>query len=281
MRLTALIENTRLDGRVDLKVERGLSLYAETMGQKILFDAGNSRRFCDNADALGIHLREANFAVISHRHHDHFNGIEHFLTRNRHAQVYMKECNRTEYLFKAFGFKSNVGFKSNILSQWHDRFQFVNSFSEICSGVYIITEICNQYSRPYGNKYLFTRSEQGYEKDNFQHELLLVVKELDGIIIFTGCAHNGLLNMLESTVQRFPNTPIKAVVGGFHMVGLPLLNGLGGSEKEISAIGEILSGYNVGKFYTGHCTGGKAFRVLKNVLGDSIEYFPTGRSVVI
>ncbi|NOH73390.1 MBL fold metallo-hydrolase [Vibrio pectenicida] len=281
MILTALIENTRLDGRTDLKVERGLALYAETLGQRILFDAGDSRRFCDNAEQLGIKLQNVTSAVISHRHHDHFNGIAHFFSHNSIAPVYVKKCSKTEYLFRAFGFKSNVGFNSNIFTQWPDRFRFVDTLTEIYPGIYVITDICNKYSQPFGNKYLFTRTEKGYENDDFTHELLLVVKEHDGLIIFTGCAHSGLLNMLETAVQLYPSTKIKAVVGGFHMVGLPLFNNIGGSEEDIRLIGKTLCMYSVGKFYTGHCTGSKAFGILKSVLGDKIEYLPTGRCVTI
>ncbi|KXO07980.1 Metal dependent hydrolase [Moritella sp. JT01] len=51
---------------------------------------------------------------------------------------------------------------------------------------------------------------------------------------------------------------------------------MGGTKKDIEAIGKTID-----KLYTGHCTGLKAYEILKGVLGDNIEYFPTGRSVTI
>jgi len=57
MILTALIDNTRLENRADLAVERGLSLHIETNGLELLK--------IENVDA----------AVISHRHYDHCNGV--------------------------------------------------------------------------------------------------------------------------------------------------------------------------------------------------------------
>ena len=46
MKLIALMENTAC--REELRAEHGLSLYLETDGQKILFDAGQSAAFAEN-----------------------------------------------------------------------------------------------------------------------------------------------------------------------------------------------------------------------------------------
>ncbi len=281
MILTALIDNTRLGDRTDLKVERGLSFHIKTMGQEILFDAGSSKAFCDNAIVLGIKMEDVDAAIISHRHHDHCNGITHFLDRNSKAQVYFRECIETDYSFKAFGFKSNVGIDKALLNKASGRFSFINKTTEIRPNIFIITSLSRKYEQPKGNKYLFTDSGDGCKPDTFNHELLLVIKEEDGLIVFTGCAHSGVLNMIETAIELFQNTRIKAVVGGFHLVGLPLFNSIGGTKKDIEAIGESMLTYPIDKLYTGHCTGMKAYEILKGVLGDSLEYFPTGRSVII
>ncbi|KXO10881.1 Metal dependent hydrolase [Moritella sp. JT01] len=281
MILTALIDNTRLDDRTDLTVERGLSFHIKTMGQEILFDAGSSKAFCDNAILLGIKMEDVDAAIISHRHHDHCNGITHFLDRNSKAQVYFRECKETDYSFKAFGFKSNVGIDKALLNKASGRFSFINKTTEIRPNIFIITSLSRKYEQPKGNKYLFTDSGDGCKPDTFDHELLLVIKEYDGLIVFTGCAHSGVLNMIETAIELFPNTRIKAVVGGFHLVGLPLFNSIGGTKKDIEAIAETMLTYPIDKLYTGHCTGMKAYEILKGVLGDALEYFPTGRSVII
>lgn len=281
MILTALIDNTRLDDRTDLAVERGLSFHIKTMGQEILFDAGSSKAFCDNAILLGIKMEDVDAAIISHRHHDHCNGVTHFLDRNSKAQVYFRECAETDYSFKAFGFKSNVGIDKTLLDKDSGRFSFINKTTEIRPNIFIITSLSRKHEQPKGNKYLFTDSGDGCKPDTFDHELLLVIKEDDGLIVFTGCAHSGVLNMIETALELFPNTRIKAVVGGFHLVGLPLFNSIGGTKKDIEAIGETMLTYPIDKLYTGHCTGMKAYEILKGVLGDSLEYFPTGRRVTI
>lgn len=281
MILTALVDNSRLENRTDLIVERGLSLYVNTMGKQILFDTGSSKAFCDNAAALNIKIQDVDAAVISHRHHDHCNGMTHFLDRNSMAQVYFRECEEKDYCFKAFGFKSNVGIDKDLLIKAKRQLSFINKTTEIFPNVFLITNLSSRYKQPKGNKYLYADSGQGFTHDTFDHELLMVIKESDGLIVFTGCAHSGVLNMVETAVELFPNTRIKAVVGGFHLVGLPLFNSIGGSKEDIEAIGKSLLTYPIDKLYTGHCTGMKAFGLLKKVLGKKLEHFPTGRSVVI
>lgn len=105
MILTALVDNSRLENRTDLTVERGLSLHLKTMGRQILFDAGSSQAFCDNAAALNIRIQDVDAAVISHRHHDHCNGVSHFLDRNSKAQVYFRECEEKDYALRHLDLK--------------------------------------------------------------------------------------------------------------------------------------------------------------------------------
>ncbi|MCW8328828.1 MBL fold metallo-hydrolase [Photobacterium sp. SDRW27] len=281
MKLTALVDNSRLDNRPDLAVERGLSLHVNTMGRQILFDAGSSKAFCDNAALLDIEIQHVDAAVISHRHHDHCNGVTHFLDSNSKAQVYFRECEDTDYCFKAFGFKNNIGIDKSLLDKAQGRVTFVDDTTEIFPNIFAVTSISDKYEQPKGNKYLFTNSGQGCKPDTFDHELLLIIKESDGLVVFTGCAHSGVLNMVETAIELFPNTRIKAVVGGFHLVGLPMFNSIGGTKEEIKAIGRELQSYPIDKLYTGHCTGMKAYGLLKGVLGDRLEHLPTGRSVVI
>jgi 7,8-dihydropterin-6-yl-methyl-4-(beta-D-ribofuranosyl)aminobenzene 5'-phosphate synthase len=56
---------------------------------------------------------------------------------------------------------------------------------------------------------------------------------------------------------------------------------MAGSKREVRGIGEELLKYPVERVYTGHCTGQKAYRVLKGVMAEKLEYFPTGREVVL
>ena len=279
MKITTLVDNSRLDSRKDLAVERGLSLHIETASTQLLFDAGNGRTFCDNALLLDINIAEVDLAVLSHRHHDHCNGIAHFVNINHKAKVYMRECEDKDYYFQAYGFKTNVGLNKTILERNAHRMELIKNTTEIAPNVHLITQIERKYPQPAGNQYLYTHSKQGIERDTFDHELILVIEEVDGLVVFTGCAHSGVLNMIETVVNLFPKQKIKAVVGGFHLVGLPVFKSIGGTKHDIEAVAKALAEYPIVRFYTGHCTGMKAYTILKRVLGDRLEHIPTGRCV--
>jgi 7,8-dihydropterin-6-yl-methyl-4-(beta-D-ribofuranosyl)aminobenzene 5'-phosphate synthase len=110
---------------------------------------------------------------------------------------------------------------------------------------------------------------------------VMVVKETTGLVVFTGCAHGGILNMIDTVVRRFPGVAIKAVLGGFHLVGVPVLNTMAGSRREVADIGREMLKYPIDSVYTGHCTGMKAYQILKRVMGEKLQHLPTGSEVVL
>ncbi|WP_299020144.1 MBL fold metallo-hydrolase [uncultured Photobacterium sp.] len=281
MKITTLVENTRLENRPDLSVEKGLSFHVSAMGKQILFDAGNGSKFYENAALLDVNIEEVDAAVVSHWHHDHGGGISPFLKKNTKAKVYLRQADNLGYAFKVFGLKFDVGLNTSMFSEAQERFDYISKFTEIYPNIFIVTDLSKKHSQPKGNRYLYTRNDSGYQLDAFDHELMMVVKEDDGLVIFTGCAHNGVLNMLETAVELFPDTRIKAVVGGFHLVGLPMFNTIGGTREDIEQIGRLLMRFPIDKLYTCHCTGLKAYGILKDVLGEQIEYLPTGRTIEI
>jgi len=134
---------------------------------------------------------------------------------------------------------------------------------------------------PEGNRRLFVKKGGTYHLDGFGHELILVMKEKGSLVVFTGCAHSGILNMMAAVTRQFPDTSVKAVFGGFHLMGVPILNTMAGTRKDIRSIAEELLKFPVERVYTGHCTGKKAYLVLKEVMAHKLEYFSTGGDVVV
>ena len=89
MRIVTLVENTA--AREDLCPEHGLSLYIETNGAKILFDAGQSGCLVENARRLGVDLGQVEIAILSHGHRDHSGGLPRFFSLNASAPVYLQK----------------------------------------------------------------------------------------------------------------------------------------------------------------------------------------------
>ena len=119
---------------------------------------------------------------------------------------------------------------------------------------------------PKGNQNLYVQDDDGaYIHDDFRHELALYV---DGLL-FTGCAHSGLENMLAACPY-----PVNTVVGGFH-----LLDGQE-TDEELTALAQRLKErYPETRFYTSHCTGDNVFEVMRDVMGEQLQSFRCGDKI--
>lgn len=282
MKVVALTENTKLKDRDDLIAEHGLSLYMECNDRCILFDTGASGAFEKNAGKLGVNLRDVDVLVISHHHYDHGGGLARFLEVNHKAKIYLRKCDEDDLYFRVPGIVSRyIGLDQELLEKQAGRIEFIERFTEILPDLYILTDIPKKFSLPKGNRRLFTKKDNRFRQDKFEHELIMVQREGHELVVFTGCAHSGILNMMAAVTEKFPDVPIKGVFGGFHLMGLPKLNTMSGSKAEVRGIGKELLKYPIEQVYTGHCTGQKAYRILKELMAGKLKYFPTGSEVVL
>jgi 7,8-dihydropterin-6-yl-methyl-4-(beta-D-ribofuranosyl)aminobenzene 5'-phosphate synthase len=277
MRVTTLIENRGSKADSHLVSEWGLSLHITFNGHGILFDMGTSGSFAKNARHLSVDVASVNTAVLSHHHFDHGGGLRQFLEQNSSANVHLGETPNGDFFAKIFGFvKKYVGLDKALMTDYPDRLETITEPTEILPDVFLLPHILSNYPKPTGNKNLFVRRDNTFTLDDFAHEMVMAIKEDGKLVVFTGCSHNGLLNMVDTVAREFKGVPIKAVIGGFHLVAAPPFNFMAGSKREVEDLGRSILNYPIDKTYTGHCTGTKAFRVLKAVMGERITDIRTG-----
>jgi 7,8-dihydropterin-6-yl-methyl-4-(beta-D-ribofuranosyl)aminobenzene 5'-phosphate synthase len=279
MKITTLIENRESITEPDLSSEWGLSLCIEFNNHSILFDTGASGAFVDNAEQLSIKVDSFDLAVLSHHHYDHGGGLKRFCELNSNAKVYLADAPDGECFIKILGFmKKYIGLDPAVMDHHRERFEFVGKPTEILPDVFIFPKISDAHPKPLGNKQLYLKREGRLSPDDFSHEIVMAVKENGKVVIFTGCSHNGILNMIDTVAREFEGVPIKAVIGGFHLVASLPFNLMAGTRTDVENIGKSVMNYPVEVTYTGHCTGKKAFKVLKSVMGDRIKDMQTGSS---
>ena len=280
MKITVLIENTK--GELENLInEHGLSLYIEKGNKRILFDTGKTDNFIINAQKLGINLKDIDAVVLSHGHTDHGGGLLSFLKINDRAKVYMKRKVFGDYYSGNILFKKSIGINKEVFEKYSSRIEYVDNFTEIMEDIFIITDIQRNHKIPEGNKYLFVKEGNKIVNDKFEHELIMVVKENKGICVFSGCSHNGTVNMIEAVNKSFSGTNIKALIGGFHLAKIPAMDIFSTSQDQIDLIINKIINEKIEKVYTGHCTGEKAYNKLKQGLGNKIEYIRTGSEIQI
>ena len=272
-----MIENKASATDNNLVSEWGLSLHIAFKNHYLLFDTGASGIFAQNAERLGVDLGAVNAAVLSHHHFDHGGGLRKFLELNSTAPVYLGASPGGDCLAKiGIVMKKYIGLDKTLFDDYPDRFVFIRKPMQILPDVFIFPHILSAYPKPKGNKRLYLKRNGRLALDAFFHEIVMAIKEEGKLVVFTGCSHNGILNMVETVAREFVGVPIKAVVGGFHLVATPPFNDMAGGVREVEALGRAVLDYPVGVTYTGHCTGTKAFGVLEKVMGERLRDMQTG-----
>jgi len=269
MRILTLIENHENESRKDLQAEHGLSFYIEHDGHTYMSDVGQSGKFAANAARLGMDLSRVESLVISHHHYDHGGGLGYFFKENERGTVYLRRSPDVDYVAEVFSLSVKyIGLDKSLLAEHANRIVYVDENLEVSPGLHLLTNIPDIYAKPSGDQRLKIRQDGKLTPDSFEHELVTVVEMEDGLVVLTGCAHNGVLNMIEAVHRALPNKPIQAVIGGFHLGHE--------AEEKIIQIGETLLSLDIPKIYTGHCTGDKAVDLLAQVLGERLHRLYTG-----
>lgn len=263
MRLTVLVENTA--GSAALQCVHGLSFYLEAAGKRILFDMGPGAQFAQNAQALGVALDAVDFAVLSHGHYDHGGGLDVFLRRNDHAPVYLRPGAFAPHTNRA---GHDIGLRPAL--QKSPRLKVTDASCELAPGVRLFSQV-------QGRKFWSPLNEElleGGAPDPFSHEQSLLVEEDGKLVLIAGCAHCGMVNILERAAEVAGRLPDVAV-GGMH-----LAVGTAAPDDFVRALARQLKTYPC-KFYTCHCTGAHPFTLLKETLGEQLAALTGGDRVTL
>lgn len=274
MKIINLVENAK--GENGCSFEHGLSFYMETGEHKILLDFGQTEKMLENAKKLGIDLSEVDIAILSHGHYDHSGGILPFVRINPTAKIYMQKTAYREHY--------HVEEKRNILRyigidkaiKELPTVQLVEGNTSIAQKIDLFAQVKGRRNFARGNKVLKYKLGESFVEDDFIHEQYAVIREDDMAVLFSGCAHNGILNIMDEYKKIYHSYPT-LVISGFHM-----MQKNGYSKEDIENIREVARELKTfpTKFYTGHCTGETAFAVMKEIMGEQIIALHSGMRVL-
>ena len=128
-----------------------------------------------------------------------------------------------------------------------------------------------------GNLQLKKKVGDDFFQDIFDHEQCLVLSQEGKKILMSGCAHNGIINILDRYYELLGEYP-DVVISGFHMM-----------QKDVYTKEDISNIEQIGKvlletgalFYSGHCTGQPAYDILKGIMGETLQPIHSGESILL
>ncbi|QZE15833.1 MBL fold metallo-hydrolase [Halosquirtibacter laminarini] len=200
--ITILINNIASEGYCS---EHGLSLFIQTEDSEILFDAGSSDQFIQNAQKLDISL-DSTIKVLSHGHWDHGNGFHHIQGGifYAHPRIFTRRYRDRD--------NSYIGMKVTREELEH---HFDLRLSKTPQWIDKKTLFIGEIPRDGEQNTAFHLEDN--KPDYIIDDSGLILIEENDVHIITGCNHAGLINIIEYTKTLFPNKHIKSIIGGLHL----------------------------------------------------------------
>jgi len=261
VRITTLVENTA--SRPGLLAEHGLSFWIEYADKRLLFDTGQSDILIQNAKVLGINLADADAIILSHGHYDHTGGLAAILDIAAKAKIYLHPAAiEPKFSFKAPQARS-IGMSDSARKAIRNR-QVIctQSPTHIFPGVTVTGQIprINNFEDVGGAFFL---DENCQKPDELLDDQTLFIESQKGLVIVFGCAHAGVVNILNYIADLTQATQFFAVLGGMHL--------LRASNERIEKTQTAFEQYNLQKIGPAHCTGTKPIENFKNAFPE--QYF--------
>ncbi|MEA3363033.1 MAG: MBL fold metallo-hydrolase [Thermodesulfobacteriota bacterium] len=263
IRLTVLCENS-VD-RVSpygLLGEHGFSCHVQTPAGEYLFDTGGGMTIMNNAKLLGIDFSKLKGIMFSHGHFDHTGGLRQVLEKTGEIPIYAHPDLFSNHYSKNSGKMHNIGvpWPQAELEKLGADFKFSATPYQVVPDLLLSGDVPRISKEETGDPNLLSLLESGEQiTDPLHDDLSLFIRTDKGLVILLGCAHAGLLNIIDHAIKVTGERKIHMVVGGTHLKFC--------SEEQMTATLNRLEELDVDLIGASHCTGLRGARMLAERFG--------------
>jgi 7,8-dihydropterin-6-yl-methyl-4-(beta-D-ribofuranosyl)aminobenzene 5'-phosphate synthase len=259
--------------------EHGLSVLIEIGNDAFLFDTGAGRALPHNLKSLHKNLTGIKKLFLSHGHYDHTGGLEWVLQHIggvdvvahpdlfcRHMVFDPRQSNpQPRYV--------GCPFAQEKLVQDGAIFQFVNQTREIAEGVWFVTEVERDDKWIPKDTRLMLDIQGQLVLDPIRDDSSLLITHKGASVLLLGCAHSGLLNILDHIEQKLDVRQLKAIIGGTHLMYT--------QSEGLQEVIDRIESFGTDIVATAHCTGFQAAVALAQHFKDRYVRAGAGCEIVI
>ena len=272
IRLTVLCENN-VDkvSPYGLLGEHGFACHLQTPDGEFLFDTGGGMTIMNNAKLLGIDFTKLQGIMFSHGHFDHTGGFKHVLELTGKIPVYAHPDLFSEHFSQNSGKLTKIGipWPQDELEQLGANFIFSAEPYAVTADLTLSGDIPRRSTVETGDPNLLSLDESGQQiADPLHDDLSLFINTEKGLVILLGCAHAGLINIIDHAIKVTGQDKIYMVIGGTHLKFC--------SDEQMNATLDRLEELNVEKIGTSHCTGLRGARILADRFGERFFFASVG-----
>ena len=270
-KLTILCENS-VGVPFDVLGEHGFACFVETDTGNYLFDTGQGYTITQNSLALKKDLRSIEAIMISHGHYDHTGGLPAVLKQKGPVDVFGHNEMFAQRIWSKDGVTRDIGipFRRNYLESLGARFKLGSEIVQVGPGVYLTGEIPRQNSFEQGDAAmtLITGNGDKIQPDPLLDDLSMLVETDKGLVIVLGCAHAGMINIINYAIDQLQTDRIFAVIGGTHL-GFS-------TDQQFEETLKVIDNYNIRHIGVSHCTGLEKASLLHARLGERFFFGTVG-----
>ncbi len=275
LKITILAENSVVVP-FDVIGEHGFSAFVETKDFNFLFDTGQGKALVNNAIALKKDLSGIKFLYLSHGHYDHTGGMVDLLKIKSPLDTYSHPNIFSERYWMKDNMQKYIGvpFSKAYLESLGANFIFHKDFMEIGKNVFSSGVVKRTTPFEKIDKEMKVKTQDGnFIQDEIWDDYSLAIKTQKGLVVILGCAHAGIVNILNHFIEKTGEKEIYAVLGGTHL-GFA-------NDEQIEETIKVLDKYNIQKLGASHCTGLSVSAKLFNKLKDRFFFASVGATLEI